>query len=67
MQAFLEPSYMVDLSNQTMRQRMMKSTAELAHIRACAAVADIGGYAIRDAVRVGTREIDVAMAGRDKL
>ena len=67
MQAFLEPSYMGDLSNQTMRQRMMKSTAELAHIRACAAVADIGGYAIRDAVRVGTREIDVAMAGRSAM
>ncbi|MCA3440917.1 MAG: M24 family metallopeptidase, partial [Rhodobacter sp.] len=30
-------------------------------------VADAGGYAIRDAVRAGVREIDVAMAGRDAM
>ena len=27
----------------------------------------MGGYAIRDAIREGTREIDVAMAGRDAM
>src|SRR5207237_134899 len=36
-------------------------------IRAGAAVADVGGYAIRDAVKAGAREIDVAMAGRDAM
>jgi creatinase len=30
-------------------------------------VADVGGYAIRDAIRPGVREIDVAMAGRDAM
>ncbi len=67
LQAFLEPARMVDLSRHTMRQRMTKSEAEIALIRQCTAIADVGGYAIRDAVRVGTREIDVAMAGRDAM
>ncbi len=67
MNAFLAPANAVDLHETTMRQRMHKSAAELALIRAGAAVADVGGYAIRDAVRVGTREIDVAMAGRDAM
>ena len=58
---------MVDLAPATMRQRMHKSAAEIALIRKCTAIADVGGYAIRDAVREGTREIDVAMAGRDAM
>ena len=64
---FLSPSQVLDIAPTTMRQRMHKSAAELELIRAGAAVADVGGYAIRDAVRVGTREIDVAMAGRDAM
>jgi creatinase len=50
-----------------MQQRMKKSSAEIAHIRACAAIADVGGYAVRDTVQESTREIDVAMAGRDAM
>ncbi len=65
--AFLAPSKTVDLYEATMRQRMHKSAAEIALIRKCTAVADVGGYAIRDAVKEGTREIDVAMAGRDAM
>ena len=49
----------------TMVQRMHKSQAELDLIRHGAGVADVGGFAIRDAIDVGAREIDVAMAGRD--
>jgi len=67
LRAFLAPSATVDLAPATMRQRMRKSPAEIALIRAGAAVADVGGYAIRDAVREGVREIDVAMAGRDAM
>ncbi|MGV6848776.1 MAG: aminopeptidase P family protein [Marinibacterium sp.] len=63
----LAPSAMVDLSRATMAQRMHKSPAEIALIRHGAEVADIGGHAIRDAIRPGTREIDVAMAGRDAM
>ena len=64
---FLEPVVMVDLFETTMRQRMHKSEAEIALIRQAAQVADVGGYAIRDAVKVGAREIDIAMAGRDAM
>lgn len=63
----LRPVTMIDLSLTTMTQRMHKSPAEIALIREGARVADIGGYAIRDAVRVGAREIDVAMAGRNAM
>ncbi len=65
--AFLKPSQSVDIAPATMRQRMHKSPAEIALIRHGANVADVGGYAIRDAVKVGAREIDVAMAGRDAM
>ena len=64
---FLSPLTMVDLFETTMRQRMHKSEAEIALIRHGAQVADVGGYAIRDAIREGVREIDVAMAGRDAM
>ena len=64
---FLQPLTMLDLSYTTMNQRMYKSPAEIELIRAGAAVADVGGYAIRDAIREGVREIDLAMAGRDAM
>ncbi len=64
---FLEPRAYLDISNDTMLQRMNKSDAELDLIRQGAAVADIGGYAIKDAVKSGARELDVAMAGRDSM
>ena len=64
---FLQPLTMIDLCQTTMRQRMHKSEAEIALIRQGAAVADVGGYAIRDAIRTGVREIDVAMAGRNAM
>ncbi|MGR3761586.1 aminopeptidase P family protein [Roseobacteraceae bacterium NS-SX3] len=67
LEAFLAPSKLVDLYEATMRQRMHKSPAEIELIRAGAAVADVGGYVIRDAVKEGVREIDVAMAGRDAM
>jgi creatinase len=65
--AFLTPKSRVDIANTTMRQRMHKSPAELDLIRAGAGVADVGGFAIREAIREGVREIDVAMAGRDAM
>ena len=67
MEDFLKPLTMVDIAPAAMRQRMMKSKAEIALIREGARVADVGGYAIREAVREGVREIDVAMAGRDAM
>ncbi|MBY6055994.1 aminopeptidase P family protein [Leisingera daeponensis] len=67
LEGFLKPKQLVDLYEPAMRQRMGKSAAELDMIRAGAAVADVGGFAIRDAVKEGAREIDVAMAGRDAM
>ncbi|MGB1310989.1 MAG: aminopeptidase P family protein [Leucothrix sp.] len=67
LQHFLKPSDVFDISDLTMQQRMLKSPAEIELIRHGAAVADVGGYAIRDAIKIGTREIDVAMAGRDAM
>ncbi|MEL7113498.1 MAG: aminopeptidase P family N-terminal domain-containing protein, partial [Pseudomonadota bacterium] len=64
---FLTPSITVDIAPATMTQRFHKSPAELELIRAGAAVADVGGYAICDAIKAGAREIDVAMAGRDAM
>jgi creatinase len=64
---FLEPSEVHDIAPMTMRQRMHKSPAEVALIRHGAEVADVGGYAIREAIHAGAREIDIAMAGRDAM
>lgn len=65
--AFLRPAKGFDIAPATMQQRMRKSQAELDLIRHGAGVADVGGFAIREAVRIGAREIDVAMAGRDAM
>lgn len=65
--AFLSPKATVDIAPATMIQRLHKSAAELDLIRAGAATADVGAYAIRDAIKAGAREIDVAMAGRDAM
>ena len=58
---------LIDLAPATMSARMIKSNEEMALIREGARVADIGGEAIRQAISVGTREIDVAMAGRNAM
>ncbi|NVK29879.1 MAG: M24 family metallopeptidase [Gammaproteobacteria bacterium] len=67
LESFLRPAHTDDIAASTMRQRMHKSAAEIELIRHGAQVADVGGYAIKDAVKIGTREIDVAMAGRDAM
>lgn len=58
---------MCDIGKATMAQRMMKSPEEIRLIKSGAKVADIGGDAIRNAIHVGAREIDVAMAGRNAM
>ncbi len=65
--AFLGCPDFVDIAKETMKQRMVKSPEEIKLITSGANVADIGGYAIRDAIHVGAREIDIAMAGRDAM
>lgn len=60
-------SKLIDIAPAIMSQRMIKSPAEIDLITHGARIADIGGTAIRDAISVGTREIDVAMAGRNAM
>lgn len=67
LEAFLSPGTLVDIAAATMKQRMHKSAAEIALIKHGANVADVGGFAIREAVREGAREIDIAMAGRNAM
>ena len=67
LKAFFDVDVMADIAPASMAQRMVKSPAEIALIREGARIADLGGEAIRDAIRAGTREIDVAMAGRDAM
>ena len=63
----LAPGAVVDIAPATMAARMVKSAEEIALIREGARIADIGGHAVREAIREGVREIDVAMAGRDAM
>lgn len=64
---FLSGCSFIDIAPDTMQARMIKSVEEIALIREGARVADVGGAAIHDAIRVGAREIDIAMAGRDAM
>lgn len=64
---FLGQPETVDLAEDTMAIRMRKSDVEIALIREGARIADLGGDAVRGAIREGAREIDVAMAGRDAM
>ena len=64
---FVKPGQVKDLAEDIMKLRMIKSAEEIKLIKGGARIADIGGAAIRDAIREGIREIDVAMAGRDAM
>ena len=58
---------LVDVSQDAMRQRMIKSGEEVAVIRESARIGDIGGEAIRDAVHAGVTEYEVALAGTQAM
>jgi creatinase len=64
---FLGHPDLVDIAPATMAARMIKSDEEIALIREGARIADVGGAAIHNTIRLGTSEIDVAMAGRDAM
>ena len=64
---FIEPSEVKELSDGIMKLRMVKSEEEIKLIKGGARIADISGEAIRDAIDLNVREIDIAMAGRDAI
>ena len=57
----------VDCSQEIMHLRTLKSSLEIDLIKQGARIADLGGEAIRDAIAIGAREIDIAMAGRNAV
>lgn len=58
---------LVDVSQDAMRQRMIKSAEEIAVIKESARIGDIGGEAIKNAVHAGAQEFEVALAGTEAM
>src|SRR5690606_7471495 len=61
LQGALPTAEIVDISKPAMRLRMVKSAEEIAHIKESARIADVGGYACREAIAVGVPEHEVAL------
>ena len=61
--AALPHAELLDISAETMRQRMVKSAEEIVLIESAAQIADIGGRACIDAIAPGVGEHEVALAG----
>ncbi len=58
---------LVDVSQALMRQRMVKSQEEIEHIKIGAHVADVGGYAVVEAIDEGVPEYEVALHGTQAM
>lgn len=54
---------LVDVANDLMKFRMIKSKEEIEHIKNGARVCDVGGYAVVEAINEGVPEYEVALAG----
>jgi creatinase len=65
-EAFPEAEF-VDVGAPTMWMRTVKSAEEIALIKEGARTADIGGEAIRDAIKEGAPEYEVALAGTQAM
>lgn len=67
LQDALDGAEMVDVSQAAMRQRMIKSVEEIEVIKHGARIGDLGGEAIRAAIREGVMEYEVALAGTEAM
>jgi creatinase len=56
-----------DISNDLMQLRMIKSAEEIEIIKNGARIADLGGEEIKKHIKVGESELEIAIAGRDKM
>ncbi|MFB9225179.1 M24 family metallopeptidase [Paracoccus cavernae] len=65
-QAFPEAEF-VDIGVKTMWLRTIKSAEEIALIKAGAHTGDLGGAAIRDAIKEGVPEYEIALAGTQAM
>ncbi|WBL18964.1 M24 family metallopeptidase [Citricoccus sp. NR2] len=58
---------LVDVSQAAMRQRMIKSAEEIEVIKHGARIGDLGGEAIKEAIREGITEYEVALIGTEAM
>jgi len=65
--SLFDSSKMIDVSKDLMKLRMIKSNEELKIIRNGARIADIGGEEIIKKIKVGVSELEISIAGRDKM
>ena len=67
LQAALPGAELVDVAADSMRQRMIKSAEEIEVITHGARIGDLGGEAIRAAIREGITEYEVALVGTEAM
>ncbi len=65
--SIFDTSIFTDISKDLMVLRMVKSKEEIEIIRNGARIADIGGQEIVNNIREGNTELEIAIAGRDKM
>lgn len=65
--AWFKKAELVDISIPVMQLRLHKSDEEISLIRDGARIADIGGRAMKEAIREGVSEYEVAMAGTEAM
>ncbi len=66
-QAAFEDATLVDVAQEAMRQRMVKSAEEIAVITHGARIGDLGGEAIKNAITEGISEYEVALIGTEVM
>ncbi|WP_315914864.1 aminopeptidase P family protein [Arthrobacter sp. lap29] len=66
-QAAFPGATLVDVAQAAMRQRMIKSAEEIEVIKHSARIGDLGGEAIRNAIKVGISEYEVALIGTEAM
>src|SRR6478609_6432744 len=67
LQAAFDGAELVDVAQDAMRQRMIKSPEEIEVIKHGARIGDIGGEAIKAAIREGITEYEVALIGTEAM
>ena len=65
--AAFDGAALVDVSQDAMRQRMIKSAEEIEVIKHGARIGDLGGEAIKAAIREGISEYEVALIGTEAM
>ena len=66
-QAAFHGAQLLDISQDAMRQRMIKSAEEIDVIKHGARIGDLGGEAIKAAIREGITEYEVALIGTETM